>query len=95
MTFSGTKHSYSVSRSRPWHQCPMHPEACLHQNANVFSVNEGELKDWNRIAKLLPGRTNKDCRKRWSKVSNLVNKGMWTTDEDRRLEAAVAAHGSK
>ena len=51
------------------------------------------IKDWNRIAIALPGRSNKDCRKRWSKIGGHVNKGAWSPAEDYRLRKAVATVG--
>ena len=56
-------------------------------------VSQGELKDWNRIAAKLPGRTNKDCRKRWSKLCEHVKKGTWSDAEDQRLQSAVERFG--
>lgn len=53
----------------------------------------GAIKNWNEIASKLPGRTNKDCRKRWSKVGVNVNRGHWKLDEDDQLRAAVEEHG--
>ncbi|KAF7591608.1 hypothetical protein BBP40_001308 [Aspergillus hancockii] len=42
----------------------------------------------------IPGRTNKDCRKRWHNVlSGGLNKGYWTDDEDKLLTYAVQSHG--
>ncbi|KAL8827909.1 MAG: hypothetical protein Q9191_002898 [Dirinaria sp. TL-2023a] len=49
---------------------------------------------WSTIAANVPGRTNKDCRKRYYyKVSATVNKGTWTKVEDDRLRAAVQKYG--
>lgn len=56
-------------------------------------MSQGALKDWNAIAAKLPGRTNKDCRKRWSKVCEHVKKGAWSSAEDKRLRAAVEQYG--
>ncbi|KAE8552678.1 hypothetical protein TMatcc_007946 [Talaromyces marneffei ATCC 18224] len=53
----------------------------------------GTIKNWNEIALKLPGRSNKDCRKRWSKVGMNVNRGHWSVDEDNRLRKAVELHG--
>jgi hypothetical protein len=58
-------------------------------------VSHGTLKDWNRVAAKLPGRTNKDCRKRWSKVGENVKKGTWDDSEDEKLRGAVGDHGKK
>ncbi|KAI1773556.1 hypothetical protein F4818DRAFT_422995 [Hypoxylon cercidicola] len=56
----------------------------------------GNIKDWHRIAAKLPGRTNKDCRKRWvNKVCGSLKKGAWNDDEDERLVNAIEKHGQK
>ncbi|KAG9245450.1 putative Myb transcription factor [Calycina marina] len=57
-------------------------------------IAEGALKDWQCIASSLPGRTNKDCRKRWHNVvSGGMNKGHWTQAEDKLLTDAVENYG--
>ena len=62
----------------------------------TVSPNEdGSVQNWNDIAILLPGRTNKDCRKRWSKIQVDIRKGPWTQDEDERLQQAVQQIGVK
>ncbi|KAL0779162.1 hypothetical protein CaCOL14_003646 [Colletotrichum acutatum] len=43
----------------------------------------------------LPGRTNKDCRKRWAKIQVDIRKGAWTQEEDERLQKAVLQLGCK
>ncbi|KAG9219630.1 hypothetical protein CCMSSC00406_0006048 [Pleurotus cornucopiae] len=51
---------------------------------------------WSQIAKHVPNRTNKDCRKRWfSKMASVVAKGVWSAEEDERLTEAVELHGNK
>ncbi|KAI1197759.1 Homeodomain-like protein [Nemania serpens] len=56
----------------------------------------GDVKDWHRIAAKLPGRTNKDCRKRWvNKVCGSLKKGAWNKSEDERLLVAVEKFGQK
>ncbi|KAI1261348.1 Homeodomain-like protein [Xylariaceae sp. FL1019] len=53
-------------------------------------------KDWHHIAAKLPGRTNKDCRKRWvNKVCGGLKKGAWTKSEDARLIKAVEKHNQR
>jgi len=56
-------------------------------------VSQGSLNNWSRIAAVLPGRTNKDCRKRWGKLSDQVKKGAWDEAEDKQLQSAVEQHG--
>ncbi|RPB02887.1 hypothetical protein L873DRAFT_1787362 [Choiromyces venosus 120613-1] len=61
----------------------------------VLKGGEGAC-DWHLIASCIPGRTNKDCRKRWHyKVAATVNKGPWEVAEDEKLWAAVQEHGSR
>lgn len=57
------------------------------------AVALGSLNTWTSIAAKLPSRTNKDCRKRWSKICTNVNRGAWTEEEDSKLLAAVDKHG--
>lgn len=59
-------------------------------------MNHGGVKDWNRIAAQLPGRNNKDCRKRWyNKVAGGLRKGPWQPEEDGRLKEAIREHGQR
>ena len=68
----------------------------LQPELTTVSPNEdGSAQNWNDIAILLPGRTNKDCRKRWSKIQVDIRKGAWTQDEDERLQQAVQQIGVK
>ncbi|KAE8356816.1 Homeodomain-like protein [Aspergillus coremiiformis] len=57
-------------------------------------LTEGRVRDWRSIATKIPGRTNKDCRKRWHNVlSGGLNKGYWTEEEDKLLTQAVQTRG--
>ncbi|KMQ48074.1 hypothetical protein A7C99_6288 [Trichophyton rubrum] len=50
--------------------------------------------DWQKIAAALPGRSNKDCRKRWFNVlSGGLRKGAWSPEEDSYLRDAVRIEG--
>ncbi|KAI0521628.1 hypothetical protein F5B22DRAFT_661967 [Xylaria bambusicola] len=70
-------------------------DSILHEQV-VKRYGTGEVKDWSRIANQLPGRTNKDCRKRWiNQVCGGLRKGAWTADEDARLRDAMLTHGQK
>ena len=52
--------------------------------------------DWLSVAAFLPGRNNKECRKRWhQKFASNINHGSWSEAEDENLRAAVKEHGSK
>jgi hypothetical protein len=58
-------------------------------------------KNWEQIAALVPGRTQKQCRNRWRDTldSNIepttARTGKWTADEVKKLKDAVRAHGTK
>ncbi|OJJ46808.1 hypothetical protein ASPZODRAFT_66795, partial [Penicilliopsis zonata CBS 506.65] len=54
-----------------------------------FGDRRGRDGKWQEISKLLPGRTNKDCRKRWfHSLDPALRKGRWTKEEDELLLAA-------
>ncbi|KAK5656428.1 hypothetical protein OQA88_4809 [Cercophora sp. LCS_1] len=51
---------------------------------------------WHKVAAYLPGRNNKDCRKRWYySVSHTIKKGSWDKEEDEKLIEAVAKYGPR
>ena len=55
---------------------------------------QGGGRDWCQIALTLPGRTNKDCRKRWhNSVAEGLRKGQWSKPEDQLLTQGVYLHG--
>jgi hypothetical protein len=57
--------------------------------------------NWEAIAALVPGRTNRQCWNRWNDVldTNIERgsgrKGKWTAVEDIKLKDAVETHGGK
>ncbi|KAI0724224.1 hypothetical protein C8T65DRAFT_637 [Cerioporus squamosus] len=56
----------------------------------------GENDNWKAVASLVPGRTNKACRKRWlHSLSPNVKKTAWTPEEDQLLLSLYATHGTK
>ncbi|PFH50030.1 hypothetical protein AMATHDRAFT_48231 [Amanita thiersii Skay4041] len=51
---------------------------------------------WHAIAKHVPNRTNKDCRKRWfAKMASDVVKGGWSPEEDERLVRGIKMYGTR
>jgi hypothetical protein len=49
---------------------------------------------WHAIAKHVPNRTNKDCRKRWfAKMASDVVKGGWAPDEDVQARNCSVPYG--
>ncbi|KAK0430430.1 Homeodomain-like protein [Armillaria borealis] len=58
--------------------------------------NSASPSKWYAIAKHVPDRTNKDCRKRWfAKMASDVVKGGWSPDEDARLVKAIEQCGTR
>ncbi|KAE8137490.1 Homeodomain-like protein [Aspergillus pseudotamarii] len=50
---------------------------------------------WRELAKSVPGRSNKDCRRRWwNSLADGTAKGFWSEDEDERLMRAVNKYGT-
>ncbi|KAJ5809388.1 uncharacterized protein N7503_001606 [Penicillium pulvis] len=50
--------------------------------------------NWNEISRHLPGRSNKDCRKRWfHSLDPALRKGRWSKEEDELLLAAYKRLG--
>lgn len=64
--------------------------------ADSLIVAECGVRDWKAIASAIPGRTNKDCRKRWhNAVAGGLKKGHWTQEEDHLLSLAVQLYGER
>ncbi|PWA85195.1 myb domain protein 4r1 [Artemisia annua] len=50
-------------------------------------------KNWNKITKFVPGRTQVQCRERWVNCLNpSLKMDRWTEEEDMKLKAAVEEH---
>lgn len=49
---------------------------------------------WNSVSSAIANRSNKDCRKRWHKLTG-TKKGSWTASEDERLIEGVRKYGCK
>ncbi|KKK20310.1 hypothetical protein ARAM_002430, partial [Aspergillus rambellii] len=50
---------------------------------------------WRELAKHLPGRSNKDCRRRWwNSLAGGTVKGPWSHEEHTRLIEGVCKHGT-
>jgi Myb-like DNA-binding domain len=74
---------------KPGIQCKL----SVHSTEDQDQLNPSR---WSAIAEHIPGRTNKDCRKRWFvKMAQDVVKGSWAPDEDQRLLKGVAQYGTR
>jgi hypothetical protein len=72
----------------PLHRARTHPPPEDPDNANPSK--------WHAIAKHVPNRTNKDCRKRWfAKMANDVVKGGWSPQEDEKLVKGIERYGTR
>ncbi|KAF5343701.1 hypothetical protein D9757_014192 [Collybiopsis confluens] len=68
-----------------------HPVFHLAEEPGTMSPSK-----WHAIAKHVPSRTNKDCRKRWfAKMASDVVKGGWAPEEDEKLVQAIEKYGTR
>ncbi|KAL1761814.1 hypothetical protein FB107DRAFT_285703 [Schizophyllum commune] len=81
--------STRIAAGRPWT-----PEEDAQLRAAV--ALHGENDNWKTVAEMVPGRTNKACRKRWRhSLSPGVKKTAWTAEEDKLLLDLHEKHGDK
>jgi hypothetical protein len=60
----------------------------------TVAVNEVG-KEWVRVAAMVPGRTDTQCRSRWvAYVDPSIKTGRWTAEEDAKLTGAVTELGN-
>ena len=62
------------------------------------AVKSYKEKNWDKIAKHLPGRTPVQCLSHWRTITNTQvtkGKGSWTPEEDERLKKVVEEHGPR
>ncbi|KAL1739295.1 hypothetical protein HDZ31DRAFT_85949 [Schizophyllum fasciatum] len=81
--------STRIAAGRPWtaeEDAQLRAAVALH----------GENDNWKTVAEMVPGRTNKACRKRWRhSLSPGVKKSAWTPEEDKLLLELHEKHGDK
>ncbi|KAF2849451.1 hypothetical protein T440DRAFT_469220 [Plenodomus tracheiphilus IPT5] len=83
------------SSSRQPRKWTVAEDQILREEVEAQLIN-GDVRDWCRIADQLPGRTNKDCRKRWhNSVAGGLKKGQWSKSEDELLTRGVEEYGQK
>ena len=62
---------------------------------NYAAMEQSRPLMWRELAKSVPGRSNKDCRRRWwNSLADGTAKGLWSEDEDERLMRAVNKYGT-
>ncbi|OJK01925.1 hypothetical protein ASPACDRAFT_40742 [Aspergillus aculeatus ATCC 16872] len=63
--------------------------------SSATALDTSDTVLWSELAQKVPGRSNKDCRKRWWNTLAGGNiKGVWSPEEDKRLSEAVREHGN-
>ncbi|KAH6629320.1 Homeodomain-like protein [Boeremia exigua] len=81
----------SSSERKPRRWTPAEDET-LREQVDAQQV-QGGSRDWCQIALALPGRSNKDCRKRWhNSVTEGLKKGQWSKSEDQLLIHGVQSY---
>jgi hypothetical protein len=79
---------------RPRRRWTADEDARLIAAVNKYGSQRGPGSQWSKISAGLPGRTNKDCRKRWfHSLDPRVRKGRWSPDEDELLRKLYAELG--
>ncbi|KAF9534376.1 hypothetical protein CPB83DRAFT_931095 [Crepidotus variabilis] len=56
---------------------------------------EGYGQSWIQVATTIPGRTNDQCRERWTEHLNVEDQNIWTEAEDKVLKDSVQELGNK
>lgn len=56
---------------------------------------EGYGTSWVQVASAIPGRTNDQCRERWTEYLNVGSLRTWTEEEDKILIATATEFGAK
>ncbi|KAJ5653598.1 hypothetical protein N7490_000601 [Penicillium lividum] len=82
----------AATTRRVWSRLEDEKLLSLVQNLNDQRGKEGG--NWSEISRHLPGRSNKDCRKRWfHSLDPALRKGRWSKEEDELLLAAYKRLG--
>ncbi|CAK9784766.1 hypothetical protein CC85DRAFT_285241 [Cutaneotrichosporon oleaginosum] len=79
---------------RPRRRWTADEDARLIAAVKKYGSQRGPGSQWSKISAGLPGRTNKDCRKRWfHSLDPRVRKGRWSPEEDELLRKLYAELG--
>ncbi|KFY82449.1 hypothetical protein V500_10540 [Pseudogymnoascus sp. VKM F-4518 (FW-2643)] len=63
--------------------------------ALVDKISSYYRPHWVEVSRHLSGRNNKDSRRRWTKIKDNFNRGIWSRDEDESLFVAVERFGQR
>jgi hypothetical protein len=72
----------------------------VEEDTKLIEAVKKHGKKWLAVAAMVPGRTDKQCRNRWTQVIDPVaaaakTKGIWKLEEDTKLTEAVKKYGQK
>ena len=88
---------FSAVRLGERFRCPMPRKHCSSGTGHdkcMTAIDQSRPLLWCVIARSVPGRSNKDCRRRgYNSLSTSLVKGFWTESEDERMWTAVQKHG--
>jgi hypothetical protein len=64
------------------------------EDAKLTEAVKKNGRDWIRVAAMVHGRTNIQCRQRWNRglCRDIIATSNWTVEENAKLAAAVAQH---
>jgi hypothetical protein len=69
------------------------------EDAKLTKAVEKYGKEWGAVAAMVPGRTNDQCRSRWTNILDPINNGRnagkWKPEEDAKLTKAMKKHGKE
>ncbi|KAJ7283844.1 hypothetical protein C8J57DRAFT_1498847 [Mycena rebaudengoi] len=66
------------------------------EDKRLIAAIAGYGKNWPDVANVIPGRTNEQCRERWTSALDPAKTGeTWTEEEDKALLEAVGKVGTK
>jgi hypothetical protein len=92
VTLAASSPTSAVASRTPYRSWKPEEDAKLTEAVKKYGT------DWVPVAALVPGRTNQQCRSRWTDkldpaVGNIA--GKWTPGEDVKLAEAVKKHGKQ
>jgi 3-keto-L-gulonate-6-phosphate decarboxylase len=67
------------------------------EGAKLIEAMQKHGKNWVAVAAMIPGRTDQQCRSRWTQTLDTAGKtmGQWKPEEDAKLMEAMQKHGKK
>jgi hypothetical protein len=67
------------------------------EDAKLTAAVEKHGNEWTAVADMVTGRTNQQCRQRWTRNLDPANgnKGKWKPEEDAKLIEGVEKHGNE